>query len=210
MKPTWIFDLDDTLHDASRAVFPHINRSMTAYMMRELQLTELQANELRKEYWARYGATLHGLVANHGIDAQHFLEQTHPLDELLAMLSWDACVDETLAALPGRKYLLSNGPLHYVSKVLEAIGITRHFDAVYGVEQVDYQPKPAAHAFRTVLVEHELDPAYCIMVEDSLLNLKTAKELGMKTVWISAEPKRPAHVDVHITTIGELRRLSLL
>jgi putative hydrolase of the HAD superfamily len=44
------------------------------------------------------------------------------------------------------------------------------------------------------------------MVEDTLANLRTAKKLGMKTVWVSREQRAPAYVDVKISKLSDLRR----
>ncbi|BAK75278.1 pyrimidine 5'-nucleotidase [Pseudogulbenkiania sp. NH8B] len=209
MKPTWIFDLDDTLHHASAAVFPHINRCMTEFIMRHLGMSEDSAAELRQRYWRQYGATLKGLEQHHGIAPQTFLRDTHPMSELETLLVWQAQTAALLRRLPGRKILLSNGPQHYVEGVLRRMRIRRHFASVYGVERLDLQPKPHPRSFRTVLQREGLDPARCIMVEDSLANLKAAKRLGMRTVWISPSARRPSYVDVHVRQLGELLRLGL-
>ncbi len=68
----WIFDLDNTLHNATPHIFPHINRSMTAYLQEHLQLDEAEANDLRMHYWQRYGATLSGLIRHHGTESGSF------------------------------------------------------------------------------------------------------------------------------------------
>ncbi|RXZ43089.1 pyrimidine 5'-nucleotidase [Crenobacter cavernae] len=206
MALTWIFDLDNTLHDASHGIFPHINRAMTDYMMRHLDLSLADAEALRQRYWMQYGATLKGLIQHHGIDAHHFLTTTHPLDELAQWLCWEAGLAEALRRLPGRKVVLSNGPTHYVEGVVERMGVERHFFDCYGVERLAFRPKPHKAAFRAVLAEHRLDPARCVMVEDSLENLKSAKALGMRTVWVSREARRPAYVDRRIVRIAELLR----
>ena len=82
----WIFDFDNTLHDATPHIFPHINRSMTAYLQEHLQLSEDAANTLRMDYWQRYGATLSGLMKHHGTDPDHFLWHTHQFPELSKMV----------------------------------------------------------------------------------------------------------------------------
>ena len=110
MSPTWIFDLDNTLHDANHGIFPYIDQAMTAYIVRHLQLPHAEADALRKDYWRRYGATLKGLALHHGIDPQHFLLETHPMDELAPCLHLDARVAGLLRKLPGQKIVLSNGP----------------------------------------------------------------------------------------------------
>ncbi|OWY37733.1 pyrimidine 5'-nucleotidase [Xenophilus sp. AP218F] len=206
---TWIFDLDDTLHHASGGIFAHINQLMTEYMMRHLNVDAEEAGALRSRYWAQYGATMHGLTTHHGIDPQQFLLETHPVEVLAQWLQYEEDLAASLDSLRGRKILLSNGPQHYVEGLLDRMRITRHFESIYGVERLDYVPKPHLQAFETVLAREKLNPRECIMVEDSLPNLLTAKELGMTTIWVSREPRLPPQVDFRVESMGQLRRLTL-
>ncbi|WP_243729327.1 pyrimidine 5'-nucleotidase [Paludibacterium purpuratum] len=206
MHPTWIFDLDNTLHNADFGIFPHINRSMTDYIMRQLGLDESAAQALRHRYYQRYGATMHGMQRHHAIDPDLFLKETHRVAELIPLLQWDRHVGTLLARLPGRKILLSNGPQTYVEQITRKMGIDRLFDALYGVERVGYRPKPHSLPFVTVCARERLIPARCIMVEDSLDNLRTAKSLGMRTVWITRQPRRPVYVDLRIGSLRDLPR----
>jgi len=207
LAPTWIFDLDDTLHNASHAVFPRINQLMTQYIMRHLGLTEVAARALHNEYYHRYGNTMLGMLRHHQVDPDQFLRETHPSSELLPLLRWDHRVGAILNQLPGEKFLLSNGSQAYVEKVVHHLAILRHFRALYGVERVDYLPKPNPHPMLTVCAHARRDPSDCIMVEDNLDNLRTAKSLGMRTVWVSRAPRRPGYVDVRIASLRELPRV---
>ncbi|NMG73154.1 pyrimidine 5'-nucleotidase [Aromatoleum diolicum] len=204
--PVWLFDLDNTLHNASAHIFPHINRSMTAYLEQHLSLSGEEANALRIHYWHRYGATLTGLVRHHGTNPHHFLEATHRFDTLHAMMVFERALGALLRRLPGRKIVFSNGPQRYAEAVLDAMGMRRHFDDVYGIERMRFQPKPGVQAFRHLLHDHRLKPQRCILIEDSADNLRTARRLGMKTVLVGRGAKRPAYVDVRISSILDLRR----
>ncbi|MCX7891023.1 MAG: pyrimidine 5'-nucleotidase [Burkholderiales bacterium] len=207
-KPAWIFDLDNTLHDASPHVFPHINRSMTAYLREHLALDDAAANELRLRYWRRYGATLLGLMRHHGTDPHHFLWHTHQFPELERMVVADTAALAAIRRLPGRKILFSNSPVHYAEAVVRVLGLESWFDALYAIEHVRFEPKPSPAAFRRLLRAERLPPERAVMVEDSLANLRTAKRLGMKTVWVTREPRSPAYVDVRVASVGALRRLA--
>ena len=202
----WIFDLDNTLHDALPHVFPHINRSMTRYVMEHLALDEAGANELRVRYWHRYGATLLGLVRHHGIDPGHFLWHTHQFPHLHSMLVFERGLRRMLLGLPGSKLVFSNAPRHYSEAVLKVLGIRDVFDEVYTVECTRLRPKPAAFGFRRIMHEQGVPPERCVMVEDSLENLRTARRLGMHTVWVAQSKKTPAFVDVRISSVLQLRR----
>lgn len=200
----WIFDLDNTLHDAGVHIFPHINQSMTAYLQQYLQLSESDANALRQHYWHKYGATLSGLMRHHGTDPDHFLHHTHQFPELEKMVIRAPRLRHILRALPGRKVVFSNAPQHYALAVLRLLKVADLFDDVVAVEQARYRPKPDCYGFRHVMRRHRVRPAQCVMVEDSLENLQAAKRLGMRTVWVSAGNKFPACVDVKIGDITQL------
>ena len=206
MKPgrVWLFDLDNTLHDATPHIFPHINRSMREYIERHLGVDKHEATRIRQDYWVRYGATLLGLIRHHGTNPDHFLRETHQFPDLQRMVVFERPVIHALRRLPGRKIIFSNAPRHYAEAILDITGLAACFDAVYSVENVRYQPKPMLAGFRTLLRAERLDPRRCIMVEDSLANLVAAKRLGMKTVWVSTSYRRSPCVDQKITSVLEL------
>ena len=202
----WLFDLDNTLHDATPHIFPHINRSMTAYLQEHLQLSEEEANVMRVDYWQRYGATLTGLMKHHGTDPDHFLWHTHQFPELHNMVLREPRLRNVLKQLPGKKVVFSNAPEHYAKAVLKLLRIDDLFDDVFAIEHSRYQPKPQTAGFRRLLRKHRLHASQCVMVEDSAENLQTAKRLGMRTVWVSDALRAPSYVDVKIRDVLELPR----
>lgn len=203
----WIFDLDNTLHNATPHIFPHINRSMTAYLQQYLQLDEQAANALRVDYWQRYGATLSGMMRHHSTDPDHFLWHTHQFPELPQMVLHEPQLRQVLQRLPGKKLVFSNAPQHYAQEVLRLLRVDDLFDDLFAIEHTRYRPKPQIHGFVRLLRKHSLNPAQCVMVEDSAENLQTAKRLGMKTVWVSATSRLPGYVDVKIQNVMQLPRL---
>lgn len=204
---TWVFDLDNTLHNASPHIFPHINRSMTAYLQKHLQLTEEDAGKLRAHYWRRYGATLLGMMRHHGTDPVHFLRETHAFPDLSGMVVYERGLAAMLRRLPGRKLVLSNAPREYACAVLQMMGVEDQFDALHCIESTAYQPKPARAAYHSLLRAHKLVASRCVMVEDSRENLRPAKRLGMKTVWVTRESRIPAYVDIKTASVLALPRL---
>ncbi|MFM2397264.1 MAG: hypothetical protein RLZZ144_514 [Pseudomonadota bacterium] len=206
MPKFWIFDLDNTLHNATPHIFPHINRSMTAYLQDYLHLDEAAANALRMDYWQRYGATLSGLMKHHDTDPHHFLHHTHQFPDLPEMVLREPRLRRTLQQLPGHKIVFSNAPSVYAQAVLKLLGVADLFDDVFAIEHAKFRPKPQRAGFLAVMREHHLSPKQCVMVEDSVDNLRTAKRLGMRTVWVSDAVRKPVFVDVKIKNITELPR----
>lgn len=200
----WLFDLDNTLHRADTHVFPHLNRTMTRYIEELLALDTSAASEVRQRYWRRYGATLLGLMRNHGVDPHHFLRETHRFPDLLAMIVREPLLGSVLRRLPGRKMVFSNAPARYARAVLDVLGVSSHFDDVFSIESTRFQPKPSLQGFRRLLARHGLRARQCIMVEDTLTNLRAAKRLGMRTVWVDRSARAPRYVDINVTHVSQL------
>jgi putative hydrolase of the HAD superfamily len=206
-RRVWIFDLDNTLHDASARIFPSMHEQINAYLRRHFGLDEAGANEMRRGFWLRYGTTLNGLMRHYGTDPRRFLAETHRFPELADMVVHENALRHALARLGGRKLVFSNAPRQYVEGVLRAIGVARWFDAVYTIEDARFRGKPAAHGFHLLLRKHDIDPHRCAFLDDSLENLRTAKRLGMSTVWVSREKRRVSYVDLRVGSVLELPRL---
>ncbi|MDB5803706.1 MAG: pyrimidine 5-nucleotidase [Betaproteobacteria bacterium] len=208
----WLFDLDDTLHHASPVIFGRMNRSMTEYVMRHVGLDEPQANALRREYWQRYGATLLGLMRRHGTDPAHFLAETHQFPDMAQIIDYDRRVRLLLKHLPGRKVLVSNAPRHYVDAVLASMRVTGHLHGIETIESMRFVPKPARSSLARLLRRHGAGNRGAsrrhrvVMVEDNLDNLKSAKRLGLTTVWISRAAHKPAFVDFRFRSVLQLAR----
>jgi putative hydrolase of the HAD superfamily len=218
----WLFDLDDTLHDASTASMPALHESFGAYIQQHLRLTREESDALRRRYWLRYGATLLGLVKHHAVDAAHFLHHTHLLPGLEDAVRGHAHDLAALRRLHGRKFILTNAPRAYALRVLGTLGIAGVFDAVISIEDMhmfgELRPKPDARMLRRLLVRLRLPAARCVLVEDTLQHQKAARRVGMKTVWMQrwtrAAPgaagkrfsMRPAYVDIKARRLQVLRR----
>ena len=203
----WIFDLDNTLHDATTAIFPSMHEQIGNYLKRHFGVDDEGASAMRQVFWSRYGTTMNGLMRHHGTDPRQFLRETHVFPELADMLIHENALKHALQRLGGTKLVFSNAPRHYVEEVLRGIGLARYFDAVYTIEDARFLGKPALHGFNVLLRRHHLDPHRCAFVDDVLENLRTAHRLGMSTVWVSPVKRRVPFVDLRVKSVVELPRL---
>ncbi len=203
-RRVWIFDLDNTLHDARPHIFPSMHLQMNQYLRRRFGLDEEGANAMRRFFWERYGTTLRGLVRHHGEDPKKFINATHQFPELAPMVVGDPRLGHALARLQGKRLIFSNAPRHYVEAVVRALGVGRYFDAVYTIESTRYRPKPAFQGFRTLLRAHNLDAHRCALIDDMPENLRAAKRLGMSTVWVSGERRRMPFADMRVNSVTQL------
>jgi putative hydrolase of the HAD superfamily len=168
-------------------------------------------------YWRRYGATLLGLVRHHAVDAADFLHAAHDFD-VAALVRAERGLSRLFARLPGRKALLTNAPRAYADAVLKALAVQRHFGARYTIEAMRvhgrFRPKPSRLMLRAMLARERVPAARAVLVEDSLANLKAARELGLQTVRMTGHGMRLAarfrragsQVGVRIRSLHELPR----
>jgi len=209
MTKIWIFDLDDTLHNASAHIFPVMNQTMTQYIMDHLNLNEDDAHKLRKHYWRVYGATLKGLVRHHNTDPHHFLEETHQLENLHNMVIQVKRLRHMLDSLIGRKLVFTNAPRSYALRVLDILDIEDAFECIFSVESTKFHAKPSVRGFQQLLKTLKVKPSDCIMLEDNLPALMTAKKLGMRTVWVSKKLHKPSFVDYRISSVLALTHIKI-
>ena len=204
---TWIFDLDNTLYPASCDLFGLIDQRMTAYVARITGTDPAEAYRIQKGYFHEHGTTLSGLMANHGVDPHHFLEDVHAIE--MNALAEDRRLIAALAKLPGRKLVFTNGDGPYARRVLERIGLSEAFEAIHDIHACAYQPKPHADSYASLCRDLGVDPKRSLFAEDMVRNLVPAKALGMMTLWVdNGSDQGPAaasldHIDYRTADLGE-------
>jgi putative hydrolase of the HAD superfamily len=191
----WVFDLDNTLYHPSARLFDQIELRMSNWVMKTLKVDRSQADRMRREYWATYGTTLAGLMREHDIDPAPYLTDVHDID--LSHLEADAELAAQISALPGRKIVYTNGSAPYAERVLEARGLSGRFDAIYGVENADFMPKPERAAFERIFARDSLPPESAAMFEDDPRNLAAPHDMGMQTVHVAPDAVPAPHIHHH-------------
>jgi putative hydrolase of the HAD superfamily len=193
---TWVFDLDNTLYPASCRLFDQIDRRMGEFISALLAVDRAEAKRIQKDYFFRHGTTLRGLMSEHGVDPDAFLEFVHDIDHSPVLAN--EALARAIAGLPGRKLVFTNGTVAHAEKVMRRLGIDRHFHGVFDIVHSDYIPKPARGPYEKFIAEHAIEPSRAAMFEDIARNLEVPHALGMTTVLVCDE----ANVDG--TLINEL------
>ena len=178
----WVFDLDNTLYSGKTKVFEQVDKKMSKYISNKLSVSIEEAKKIQKNYFHEYNTTLNGMIKNHKIDANEFLEYVHDID--IDFLKKDLELSKELEALDGKKIIFTNGSRKHALNVTQRIGIDQHFDDVFDIVDSEFIPKPAMEPYKKLIKKHKIDPNLCVFVEDIARNLKPAYEIGMKTVWI--------------------------
>ncbi len=185
---TWLFDLDNTLYPAESGFMGEIEKRMTAYVQKVTGLDAEPAYRLQKDYLARYGLTLGGLVEHHGVDPADFHAIFH--DMSLEALAHDPALVAAIARLPGRRLIFTNADDVHAQRVLAHLGLGDLFHDVFHIGSADYVPKPDPRAFERMNAAHDIRPAATAFFEDREVNLAPAADLGMTTVLVG--PHAPA------------------
>ena len=148
MESTWIFDLDNTLHDAEKKIFPVINQRINNYISKVLNISFSEADTMRQKYWNEYGATLEGLIKNHGINPTEFLENTHTIIDFEELIFPMKNIVEVLSSISERKILYTNAPKNYTNRVIKACQIEDYFDGIFTIEDSNFKAKPSKESMR--------------------------------------------------------------
>ena len=178
----WIFDLDNTLYSGKTKVFEQVDKKMSQYISNKLNVSVDEAKKIQKNYFYKYNTTLNGMIKNHKIDANEFLEFVHDVD--IDFLQKDLGLGGQIQTLEGQKIIFTNGSRKHALNVTKKIGIDQHFDGIFDIVDSDFIPKPSIEAYKILVEKHKIDPKLSVFVEDIARNLKPAYEMGMKTIWI--------------------------
>ena len=178
----WIFDLDNTLYSGDTKVFDQVDKKMSKFISDKLKVSIEEAKKIQKNYFHEYNTTLNGMIKNHEIDADEFLEFVHDVN--LDFLKADKSLEEEISNLKGKKFIFTNGSKAHAANVTKRIGIEQLFDGVFDIVESNFIPKPSIEPYKKILEKYKIEPQYSIFIEDIARNLKPAHELGMKTVWI--------------------------
>lgn len=191
-----LFDLDNTLYPPERDLFSLIDVRINRYMEEVVCIAPCEVDGLRRHYWKAYGATLQGLVRHWEVDPEDYLDFVHDVD-VAGRLAPDPGLRLAIEGLPMACYVFTNGSRGHAERVVGALGLDGLFSDIFDIRVANYQPKPNRDPYHGVLQRLDIEARRCVMVEDSLENLLTAKELGMTTILVGGGPAAD-HVDHHV------------
>jgi putative hydrolase of the HAD superfamily len=206
---TWVFDLDNTLYPHHLDLWPQVDMRIRDYIAGFLGLSRDDAFRKQKDFYRRYGTTMRGMMTEHGMTPDDFLDYVHRIDH--TAIEPDPALGAALEKLPGRKLILTNGTRAHADAVMKRLAIDRHFDDVFDIVAGELEPKPLRGVYDRFLARHGVDPVRAAMFEDLARNLEVPHGLGMTTVLVVPERTREvfregwellgrdaAHVD-HVT-----------
>jgi putative hydrolase of the HAD superfamily len=185
---TWIFDLDNTLYPHHLNLWQQVDERIRDYIANLLTITHDEAFRLQKDYYRRYGTSMRGLMTEHGMEPDDFLDFVHQIDH--SPLEPNPALGHALEQLPGRKLILTNGTRKHADAVMRRLDIHGHFEDVFDIVAAELEPKPSQKTYERFLERHDVDPAHAAMFEDLARNLAVPHALGMTTVLVVPEGTR--------------------
>jgi putative hydrolase of the HAD superfamily len=185
---TWVFDLDNTLYPHHVNLWQQVDARINEFVSAWLKVSSEEARRIQKDYYRRFGTTMRGMMTLHGVRADDYLAYVHKIDH--SPLEPNPAMGAAITKLPGRKLILTNGSVDHVDKVLERLGLSSHFDAVFDIIAAELEPKPAPQTYQKFLDLHQVNPARSAMFEDLARNLVVPHQLGMTTVLVVPDGTR--------------------
>ena len=185
---TWVFDLDNTLYPHHLNLWQQVDERIREYVSQFLSVTHDEAFRLQKDYYKRYGTTMRGLMAEHGLEPDDYLEFVHQIDH--SPLEPNPALGSAIETLPGRKLILTNGTRKHAEAVMQRLEIHHHFEDVFDIAAASLDPKPLPQVYDRFLARHGVDPKRAAMFEDLARNLEVPHKLGMTTVLVVPEGSR--------------------
>lgn len=194
---TWIFDLDLTLYPPEANIMAQVRDRIALFVEDYFKVGSDEAHGIRHAYWRKYGTTLGGLMAEHGVDPHGYLDFVHDVD--LSKLVPCSELRAHVAALPGRKLIFTNADLPYAQRILAARGLEDMFEDIFDIHRMEHRPKPDPVSYDALCDQLNIAPQTALFVEDSAHNLVPAKALGMTTIWVKHDGEADSSGDeVHI------------
>lgn len=181
-----VFDLDDTLYPQGTGLFHEVGERIHRYLHECMGFPEGEVETVRRRYYEQYGTTLRGLQLNDHVDADGYLRFVHDVD-VARHLRPDPALDAALDGLPQEKVLFTNATAEYAARVMEVLGVRRHFPHVLDIYALGFHCKPSPEAYHILLRSLAARGPECLLVEDNLRNLRVAREMGLRTVWVHPE-----------------------
>jgi putative hydrolase of the HAD superfamily len=185
---TWVFDLDNTLYPHHVNLWQQVDARIRDYIAGFLKVTHEEAFKLQKDYYRRYGTTMRGMMTEHGMKPDDFLDFVHQIDH--SPLEPNAALGAAIERLPGRKLILTNGTRRHADAVLARLELAAHFEDVFDIIAAELEPKPSPQTYDRFLEAHDVDAGKAAMFEDLARNLAVPHALGMITVLVVPEHTR--------------------
>src|SRR6202158_159138 len=202
-----IFDLDGTLIDSQRDLI----RSVSA-MLREMGREPLHEDTI--SCYIGHGAPqLVGRALGQAATKQEreralkfFLAyyEDHKMDSTCAYPGVPEAL-EHLAAFP--MAILTNKPVRVSMRILEELGLSRYFRAVYGGNSFETK-KPDPLGARTILREFGIEPQDALLVGGSEVDVQSARNAGTHAALVTygfGTHDRAAHpADIYLDRLTDL------
>ncbi len=176
-----LFDLDNTLYPRDCGLFDHVDHLINRYLEEVVKIPSAEVDQRRRDYWQAHGTTLNGLMLHHGVDPHHYLGFVHDVP-LADYLEPDEKLVAMIAELPGQKYIFSNASNEHCQRVLDYLGLSHLFSAVYDINYFDFRPKPELAIYQELLGDIDSRAEDGMMIDDMAVNLAPAASMGMATV----------------------------
>lgn len=213
----WLFDYDLTIYGADEhCVIESLDNRISKYVQKVTAVDDETAHEIRKDYLQRFGTTLAGLQAMHGVKPDDFFDFIHQ-PEFLIYPKPSPKKASLIKGLAGHRYIFTNGRRDWSEAGMTHMGVRDCFEEIFDLKQMDWVGKPQDSAYEKAELwlakkvpemffanGAPADPSQIVLLEDSVRNLEPAHRRGWTTILVNPIPDVPSWVDFYIPSLLHL------
>ena len=200
-----LFDLDETIYPKESGLMDAIDGRIVLFMIQKAGIPADDAPTKKRIYYQQYGTTLRGLIEEHHIDPQEYLQfiyAVNPKD----FLGPSPPLDYMLQSVPLKKVIFTNADMAHSERVLNTLQVRGHFEMIIDIQAINFKSKPDPLAYKQALEILDVSGASCIMVDDKPRNLMPARDLGMTTILVGENCNSIA-IDYTVPTVFHVENI---
>lgn len=172
-------DCDDTIYFNNWATAVRLKDSISDFTSNRLGLEDSYAYKL----YQTHGTALRGLLDEKLIPSERIEEYLHAVHDIpLAEISRDEDLRKMLLELQVRRWIFTASSKEHAKRCMKRVGVEDLFEGIIDCREVDLVTKHDPSSFSTAMkLAGVTDPSRCMLLDDSLQNIRAAKSIGWKT-----------------------------
>ncbi|KAJ1897819.1 suppressor of deletion of TFIIS [Kickxella alabastrina] len=193
----FFFDIDNCLYSPTVGIIPLTKARIHAYGC-SIGIDPKTVKGTCESYYKAYGLTIRGFIKHHGINPLDYNAKVDGSLPLETVIQPDLPLREMLQRIKMRRWAFTNAGIDHAQRVLRCLGIEDMFEGITFCDYLeeDFACKPAKITYERAMQEAGVsDPKICYFVDDSMVNVVAAQEMGWTAVHVSpTEPILPGGI----------------
>ena len=172
-------DCDDTLYFNNWATASRLKDKISSFTANRLGLEESYHWRL----YQTYGTALRGLLNENLIPPERVEEYLHAVHDIpLEEISRDRELRNMFLQMQVRRWVFTASSREHAMRCMKRVGVDDLFEGVIDCREVNLVTKHEPESFKIAMRKANVsDPTRCMLIDDSVQNIRAAKSMGMRT-----------------------------